>query len=104
MLLGGQLDKLEQAGRFLLAVDDERTTKNLVAAMLRVDLAETEHLTIGERTANAGTYVIQIFNFFGRKGQALFFVVFFKVVNIDYWVWLFINGEAILADAVIKAL
>ena len=55
MLLGGQLDKLEQAGRFLLAVDDERTTKNLVAAMLRVDLTETEHLTIGERTANAGT-------------------------------------------------
>ena len=43
ILLSGLLNHLEERRFFLLSVDDEGATKNLVAAMLRVDLGETEH-------------------------------------------------------------
>ena len=44
VLLCCLLDHSEQRRLHLLAVDDERTAEDLVAAVLRVDLCETENL------------------------------------------------------------
>ena len=42
------LYQLEKGGRHLLAVDNESTVENLVAAVFRIDLREAEYLRIGQ--------------------------------------------------------
>ena len=45
----GFLDHLEEARLTLLAIDNKHATKNLMAAMFRIDLGKTEDFRVGER-------------------------------------------------------
>ena len=49
ILCRGLLDHGEKTRFLLFSVDDEGTTEDLMATVLRVDLCETEDLAVGKR-------------------------------------------------------
>ena len=81
ILLSGFLDHLEEAAFLLFSVNDECSAENLVAAMLAVDLCETEDLAICEFSTQLVFHVVQIGNFFGAQCQAFLLIVFFQVLD-----------------------
>ena len=62
----GLLYHAEQARFFLLAVNDKLASENLVTAVLGVYLCKTEHLAVGEWSAELLLHAVQVF-YFGRR-------------------------------------
>ena len=104
ILLCGPLDHREEAAGHFLSVDDEGAAENLVAAMLAVDLCETEDLAICQGTSQLAFYVVEVFYFFGRERQAFLLVVFLEVLNNLDCRGLDIHGEDLLVEAFVEAL
>ena len=100
----GLLYHAEQARFFLLAVNDKLASENLVTAVLGVYLCKTEHLTVGKRSAELLLHAVQIFHFGRRQSEPLTFVIFFKILNMLYWLRLMIHGEYRLVEPFIHAL
>ena len=104
VLLGGALDHREEARLLLLAVDDEGTTENLVAAMLRVNLGETKDFRVGQRTAVGLFYLVQILHFIGREGESFLLVVFLQILHALDGLGLDVNGKDALVEPFIHTL
>ena len=104
VFLGCLLDKGKEARLHLLAVYDKRAAEYLVAAVLRVDLGEAEYLGVGKRAPQLAFNLVQILNFFLRKGQALLLVVLFKVFDVLYRLRLVVDGEYGLVEPVVHPL
>ena len=104
VLLGGLLDHCKQRRLHFLAVDDECSAENLVAAMLRVDLCETEYFRVCQRTAQFLLYLMEIFNLLSRQSQTLLLVVFLDVIHTLDWLRLVVDGEDVLVQPLIHAL
>lgn len=83
VLLRGALDELEEGEVFFLAVDDEAAVENLVAAVLGVDLGETEYFGVGEGSSEPRGESAEVFFFLGAQGQTLLAVVVGNVVDVD---------------------
>ena len=79
ILLGRTFNHGEEAAGHLLSVDDKGAAEDLMAAVLAIDLREAENFAVRQRTSQLALYVMQIFDFLGRKRQSLLFVVSFKV-------------------------
>ncbi len=101
--LGGPFDELEKSVGHRLAVDDELAVENLVAAVLRIDLREAEHLAVGERTPHLLAHALQVGDFIGAQGQTLLAVVLLHVLDVDNRVGLLVDGEDALVESVITA-
>ncbi len=104
VLLCRLLDHGEERTFHLLAVDDEHTAENLVAAVLRVDLCEAEHLRVGQRSAQLLLDFVQVFYFLWREGKTFLLVILLEVVDALDRLRLVIYGEHVLSDAVVHAL
>ena len=63
ILLCSLLNHLEEAALLLLAVDDERTTEDLVTAVLTVNLCEAKHLTVCKLAAQLLLHIMQVLYF-----------------------------------------
>ncbi len=104
VLLGGLLDHVEKRRLHLLAVDDKLTAEDLVAAVLRVDLSETEDFAVGERTPVLFLQLVEISHLVLAEGKTLFLVVLFEVIDVLDRFWLVVDGEDILSDTVVHTL
>ena len=104
MLLGRTLDQTEQRRGHRLAVDDELTVEYLVAAVLRVDLREAEHLAVGQLAPDAAADAFQIGDFLVAQGQSLLPVVRRHVVDVDDRIGLLADREDLLVDRAVLAL
>ena len=104
MLLGRTLDQTEQRRGHRLAVDDELTVEYLVAAVLRVDLREAEHLAVGQLAPDAAADAFQIGDFLVAQGQSLLPVVRRHVVDVDDRIGLLADREDLLVDRTVLAL
>ena len=101
VFLCGLLDHLEQAALLLLSVDDEGTAEDLVAAVLAVDLCETEYLGVCQGTAQLTLHLVQVFNLFGAQCQTFLFVVCLQVGNLHNGLWFYVHAEEFLVQAVL---
>ena len=75
-----------------------------MAAVLRVDLCETEDFRVGQRTAKLLLYLVQILNLLGRERQTLLLVVFFYVLHALDRFRLVVYCEDVLVEALVHAL
>ena len=74
-----------------------------MTAVLRIDLAEAEHLRVGQRTAHALGYLVEVRDFLSTQRQSLLLVVFLEVLDIYNRIGLLVDGENVLVQAVIEA-
>ncbi len=104
VLLCRFLDEREEARLTLFAVDDELTAEDLVAAVLRVDLCETEDLGVGEWTSVLLLYLVQIFNLFRTQGKTFLLIVFLNVLHVLDRLGLVVDGEDGLVETFVHTL
>ena len=104
VFLGCLLNHLEQRAFHLYTINDKGATKNLVAAVLRVDLSETEDLAVGQRAAHLLLHFMQIFNLFRRQSQAFLLVISLKVFNMLDGLGLMVHSKDVLVQTLIHAL
>ena len=104
MQLRGLLDHLEEARLALLAVDDKHATEDLVAAVLRVDLRETEDFRVGERASVLLLYLVEVFYLLGTQRQSFLLVVFLDVVHVLDGLGSMLHSEDFLVESLIHAL
>ena len=62
ILLRSLLNHLEEAALLLFAIDDERTTEDLMTAVLTVNLSKAEYLAVSKLAAQLLLYIMQILN------------------------------------------
>ena len=104
VLLRRLLNHGKEARLHFLAVDDEGSTENLVAAVLGVDLGKAENLAVGQRASVLLLQSVQVFYFLGRKGKAFLLVVFFKILYVLDGLGLDVDGEDVLIQTLVHAL
>ena len=104
ILLCRFLNHLKQRRLHFLPVDDERAAKNLMTAMLGVDLRKTEHLRICQLTPQLAFHLMQVFDFLGRECQPFLFVIFFQILYIHNGCRLDINRKNILVQTFVHTL
>ena len=100
----GLLDQLEKGTFLLYPIDDEHAVENLVAAMLGIDLGEAEHLAVGERTADLGAKLLEVFDFVRVQSQAFFLVVGFDILDVTDRVRLLVHLEHGIVNPVVEPL
>ena len=88
---GRMLDQVEQRRRFLLAIDHERTAEDLMTAVLRVNLRETEYLAIGQRATHLLAHLFEVCDLLLAQCQTLSAVVALDVVDIYDFFGLFVD-------------
>ena len=104
ILLGGLLNHLEE-GRFLLfSVYDECTAENLVTAVLRVNLGETEDLAVGQRTTQVFLHLLQVGNLLRTEGQTFLLIVRFQVFDMLDGFGFAMGREDLLVQALVHTL
>ena len=104
VLFGGLLNHSEERAFLLYAINDKLTTENLMTAMLRVDLCETEYLRVCQWSAILLFDIVQIFHLFWREGETFFLVKLLKVVNELDRFWSVFNCEDGLVQTLIHTL
>ena len=104
VLLGGLLDHAEKRRLHLLAVDDELSAEDLVAAVLGVDLGKTEDLAVGERTAVLLLQLVEISHLVLAESKTFLLVVLLEVIHVLDGFRLVVDGEHLLVDAVVHTL
>ena len=104
ILFCGLLNHVEEARLHLLAVDDEHTAENLVAAVLGVDLGKTEDFGVGQRTAQLLFHLMQVFYFFRTQGQTFLLVVFLQVGHVLDGLRLDVHREDVLVQSCVHTL
>ena len=98
------LDHCKEAMGLLNAVDDELASENLVAAVLRVDLRESEHFAVGQLAPQSVAQVVQVTHLVVAEGKTFATVVVRDVVDIDDGFGLPSGGEEALVEPVVEAL
>ena len=93
MLLGCLFDHLEKRIRLCIPVNDIGAAENLVAAMLRIDLREAEHLRIGQLASDLFRKLLKVANLLLAQSQPLLHRVGAKVVNMAHRLRHGINTE-----------
>ena len=88
----------------LNAVDDELASEDLVAAVLRVDLRESEHFAVGQLAPQSVAQVVQVTHLVVAEGKTFATVVVRDVVDIDDGFGLPSGGEEALVEPVVEAL
>ena len=104
MILRRLLDEGEEARRTLLAVDDERTAEDLVAAVLRIDLRKAKDLTVGERTSVLLLNLMEVGYLLGAQCQSLLLIVLLDVLHMLDRLRLVVDGEDGLVQSIVHAL
>ena len=84
VLLGGLLDHLEERTPFLLAINHKGTTKDLVSAVLRIDLRKAKELAIGQRSSHLLSHLLQICHFLLTQCQALRLIVGSDILHLNH--------------------
>ena len=102
--LGGLLDEGKQGAAHLLSVDDESAVEDLVAAVLRVDLGETIHLTVGELASDLLGNALEIGDLLIAEGQTLLGIVGGNVVDMLQRLGLPVDGEHLLVEVMVHGL
>ena len=100
----GLLDEFEECFGFLLPVNHKLTVENLVAAVFRIDLRETKHLAVGQRTADFHRQVLQILYLVRIEGQPLFAVIALDILDIDNRFGLFVDGKDLTVNGAVHAI
>ena len=100
VFLSGLLDHLEEAAFFLLAINYECATENLMTAMLTINLCKAEYLRVCQWTAQLAFNLMQVFNFLCTERQTFLFVVCFQVCNFHYGLWLNVYKKKVLVQAI----
>ena len=72
-----------------------------MTAVLRIDLAEAEHLRVGQRTAHALGYIVEIRDLLSAQRQTFLLVVLLEVLDIYNGIGLLVDGENVLVETVI---
>ena len=98
------LDQVEQRRRFLLAIDHERTAEDLVAAVLRIHLRETEHLAVGQRATHLLAYLFEVCDLLLAQSQTLSLVVALDVIDIDDLLGLFVDNVDRLIQSLVATI
>ena len=75
-----------------------------MTAMLRVDLRETEHLAVGQRTVELCAQRLQVIHLFRIERQAFLLVVCLDVGDVNNLIRFFENFKDVGAEILIKAL
>ena len=88
----------------LLAIDDERTTENLMTAMFRINLCKTENLGVGQRPTVLLLYLMQVSHLFWRQRKSFLLVKLFQVVNTSYRSRFYVHFEDVLIQSFVHAL
>ena len=104
ILLRRLLDEAEERRLHHLSVDDKLSSEDLVAAVFRVDLRETEDFRVGQRPSVLLFQLVQIGHFVLAEGQSFLLVVLLQVVHILDGLRLVVYGEDVLAQTVVHAL
>ena len=104
VLLRGLLDHGEERALHLLAVDNKRTTEDLMTAVLGVDLGKSEDLRICQRTTVLLLQTMQVFYLLGRKSEALLLVVFLQIVHVLDGLRLDVDRKDVLVKTIVHAL
>ena len=94
-----------EEGRLLFhSVNDECSTKDFVTAMLGIDLSKTEYFGVCQRTSQVLFYFLEIFHLLFGQGQALFFVIGFKVLDVNDGFRLTIGCKYMLVQSLVHTL
>ena len=93
----------ERRGHFL-TVNDERTSENLVTAVLRVQLRKAEYFRVSEFAVKLRLNVVEVLDFLGRESQTFLLVIRFEVINLLNSRRLKVDGENILVQARVHTL
>ena len=75
-----------------------------MAAVLRVDLGESEHLAVGQLAAQLTLYLVQVINLLLGECQSLLLVVRVQVIDKENGLRLDINSEYLLVKTLVQAL
>ena len=81
ILVCGTLNHCKERRWHLLAVDNECTTENLMATVLRVYLSKAEYLAIGKFATKLTFDAMQIIDFLFRECQSFGLVVAVKILD-----------------------
>ena len=81
ILLSGPLDHLEETALLFLTIDDEGAAKNLVSAVLAVDLCKAKDFTVSQFASQLALHFMQIVDFLGRKRPTLLLVVGLPILS-----------------------
>ena len=98
------LDHGEQRRLHLLAVDDEGAAENLVAAVLGVDLGESEDFRIREFAAQLALHLVEILYLLWAQRQSFLLVVFLQVLDVENGGRLDFHGEHLLVQTFVHTL
>ena len=101
---GRMLDQVEQRRRLLLTIDHERTAEDLMAAVLRVHLRETEYLAIGQRATHLLAHLFEVCDLLLAQCQTLSAVVALDVVDIYDFFGLFVDDVNRLIQRIIATI
>ena len=75
-----------------------------MTAVLGIDLRETEHLGVGQRTSQVFLYFLKVVHLLFGERQTFFFVVCFQVIDMDYRLRLAVGGKYVLVQTFIHTL
>ena len=101
---GRMFDQVEQRRGLLLAIDYERTTEDLMTAVLRVHLRETEDLAIGQRAPHLLAHLFEVCDLLLAQCQTLSAVVALDVVDIYDLLGLFVDDVDRLIQCIIATI
>src|SRR5690606_19858705 len=102
ILLRSFFDQLKEGALLLLPINDKCSVEYLMAAVLGIHLREAEYFAIGKFAAKSRSDVLKILNLFFTEGKAFFLVVRRNVVDLDNWIWLVMDREQLLVEAVVQ--
>ena len=104
ILFCGLLNQCKETRLALLAVDNERSAEDFVAAMLGVDLGKAENFRVGKRAAVCFLDLVQVFYFFRTQGQTLLLVELLQVVHVPDGLRFMVHREDVLVQTAVHAL
>ena len=96
VLLSGFLNHLEKRRLFFFTINDEGSSENLMTAMFRVNLSETEYFRIGQLPPQVLLHLKQIIHLLPAKCQTFLLIVLFQIVYENDRLRLNVNGKDIL--------
>src|SRR5690606_39874725 len=83
MRFGSFFDELEKRLRLFYSVYDKSTVENLVTAMLRVHLGESENLRICQWAFQLLGNIVQVIHFYLTKRQSVFLIICSDIINLN---------------------
>ena len=98
------LDQGKQRRGAFLSVDNESSSENLVAAVLRIDLGKAEHLGVSQFPAKLLLHLMEVVYLCRREGESFLFVIRLQVVDVADRGGLDVHRENLLIQTVVHSL